>query len=83
MSQLAYNLVKWLPNKKLDIFGKDSLLMTSIPYYILALTMGAGLLLEDPNPFLFIAIIYAVFPLLDEMFSLDSRNPNNKERVQL
>lgn len=27
----------WLPRKKIDIFGKDSLLNSSIPYYMLTI----------------------------------------------
>jgi hypothetical protein len=33
------------------------------------------------KPFVFIAIVYAVFPFLDEFFSLDERNPSTKERI--
>jgi hypothetical protein len=69
---------KALPSKKLDIFGKNSLLNSTIPYYLLALLSLSGLLFERPNPYPFIVIIYAIFPLLDEFFSLDERNPSNE-----
>jgi hypothetical protein len=32
----------------------------------------------NANPYIFVAIIYAFFPLLDEIFSLDGRNPSNE-----
>ena len=34
-SSLLSNLTKMIPEKRLDIFGKNSLLMTSLPYYTL------------------------------------------------
>lgn len=78
MSQIIERLERALPRKKLDIFGKESLLNSTIPYYLLTLLPASGLLSDKPNPFIFIAIIYAVFPLLDEIFSLDERNPTNE-----
>lgn len=69
---------KALPSKRLDIFGKNSLINSTIPYYVLALLSLSGVMLEKPNPYPFIVIIYAVFPLLDEFFSLDERNPSNE-----
>ncbi len=83
MSQLMERLESLLPNRKLDIFGKDSLLHSTAPYYLLTILPAAGLIGDKPNPYLFIAIIYAVFPLLDEIFSLDERNPSNEERAAL
>lgn len=76
-------LERWLPRKKLDIFGKDSLLKTSLPYYLLTVLPMLNLFNLSPNPYVFIAITYAVFPLLDEIFSLDERNPSKSERIQL
>ena len=78
MSSFIARLEKCLPRKKFDVFGKDSLLKTSIPYYILTLLPTIGLLIERPNPYIFIAISYSVFPILDEIFSFDSRNPTSK-----
>lgn len=75
MSQVISWLEHWLPRKKIDIFGKDSLLKTSLPYYILTVLPAIGLFVDKPNPYLFIAISYSVFPLLDEIFSFDNRNP--------
>jgi hypothetical protein len=38
----------------------------------------AGVTVDNPNPYPFIVIVYAIFPLLDEFFSLDERNPSNE-----
>jgi hypothetical protein len=54
-----------LPRNKIDVFGKDGLLTHSLPYYVLALLTFLGLCLDQPNPWPFIAIVYAGFPLLD------------------
>jgi apolipoprotein N-acyltransferase len=78
MSQIIERLESILPKKKLDIFGKNSLLHSTIPYYLLALLPAAGIAASNPNPYIFVAIIYALFPLLDEIFSLDGRNPSNE-----
>lgn len=65
MNRIISNIERAIPRRKIDIFGKDSLIHTSFPYYILAALTMAGLLMKNPNPFPFIAIIYAAFPLLD------------------
>ena len=78
MSQIIERIEKALPRKKLDIFGKDSLLHSTIPYYLLTLLPLAGISAENPNPYPFIVIVYAIFPLLDEFFSLDEKNPSNE-----
>lgn len=31
---------------------------------------------EGFNPFIFLAIVYSFFPIMDELFSLDSANPS-------
>jgi hypothetical protein len=49
---------------------------TSIPYYLLTFLILPGLIQGGAHPFVFIVIIYAVFPILDEIFSFDERNPN-------
>jgi len=78
MPRIIAILEKWLPRNKFDVFGKESLLKTSIPYYILTLLATIGFFIEKPNPYLFIAISYSLFPILDEIFSFDSRNPTSK-----
>lgn len=56
---------------------------TSLPYYTLAVLTFLGLATDNPNPFPFIAIIYAGFPILDQFFTFDNRNPNDEERLAL
>ena len=65
MNRLLVHLEKVLPRNKVDIFGKDSLIMSSLPYYTLALLALSGFLLKRPNPFPYIAIVYCLFPILD------------------
>lgn len=65
MTQVIDRLEKWLPRKRLDIFGKDSLMKNSWPYYLLTLIPFIGLMSDHPNPFIFIAMTYAGFPILD------------------
>lgn len=50
---------------------------STIPYYLLTILPATAIFIRIPNPCIYIALIYAVFPLLDEIFSLDSKNPNN------
>ena len=57
--------------------------MTSIPYYILAAITIAGYFSISAHAFIFIIIIYAILPLLDEVLSLDWRNPTVEERLKL
>ena len=78
MINVIKHIEKRFPHNNLDIFGKDSLLMTSLPYYILAFASTIPLFLIKPNPFPFIVMIYAAIPLMDEFFSLDQRNPSEK-----
>jgi hypothetical protein len=76
MSALIDRLEKFLPRKKIGTFGKDGLLKNSLPYYVLAFLTFSGLTMKNLNPFPYIAIVYALFPILDEVFSLDERNPD-------
>lgn len=72
-----------LPHKKIDIFGKDSLLKSSLPYYMLTIIPAIVLTLDRPNPYVLIAFAYAGLALLDEVFAFDHRNPTNNERIEL
>ena len=64
--------------KKIHIFNDDKLMNSSIPYYIIALLTTSGFADKDhlPSPFVILALVYVGLPLLDEIFSLDLRNPN-------
>jgi len=76
MNFLVAKLEKSFPRQRISIFGQDNLITSSLPYYILATLSFVGLVLEQPKPFVLIAIVYVLLPLLDEIFSLDVRNPN-------
>lgn len=77
---LAKKLTKAIPPNKIDLFGDDSLLFNAFPYYMLLFisVLSNHLYLETGNSFLIIFINYSVIPLLDEFFSLDSKNPQGK-----
>ena len=72
-----------LPSKKIDAFGKDSLMFSCMPYYILAgITLLAARYSWD-HSWLFVCFLYVFLPFLDEVFSLDLRNPTEQERRKL
>ena len=83
MNKLISQLEQIFPKNKIDIFGKGIIIKSSIPYYLVTVLVGINLLQKKPNPFAFIAVAYALFPTLDEIFSLDNRNPNEEERKSL
>lgn len=65
MEIIADKIEALLPKKKLDIFGKNSLLHNTFPYYLLASMILLGHFGEGENVFMFIFVIYTVLPLLD------------------
>jgi hypothetical protein len=67
-----------MPKKKLNIDNNGYLMRSSIPYYLLAAITFAGIFKMGSNPYVFIVIIYAILPLLDEILSLDWRNPTEE-----
>jgi len=46
-----------------------------IPYYLLAAITFCGIFSIGTSPFVFIVVIYAVLPMLDEVLNLDWKNP--------
>ena len=68
---------KMLPAKKIDVFGKDSLMNSSVPYYILAAIILYGTVSVWDNAWSLIFIAYTILPAFDEIFSHDLRNPSN------
>jgi hypothetical protein len=80
---IIQKLEELMPRKKIqvDLYGK--LLMTSFPYYLLALITIAGYFFIENHSFIFIFVIYALLPILDEIISLDWRNPTAEERIKL
>lgn len=70
---------QWLPRNKFEIFGKNNVVKSPLPYYIMAFVTSLGFLADSIDPFIFLAIVYSFFPIMDELFSLDNANPSEKE----
>lgn len=83
MNAVISGIEKILPKRKVDVFGKNSLMFNSLPYYFLFSIMILFRLGGLQSGFAFIFIIYGVLPLLDEFFSLDQRNPTKEEYQKL
>ena len=65
MARLLTLLSKLVPQRKLDVFGKDSLLSTSLPYYSFVVVMLLGYATFFTQPWFTVALIYSLLPLLD------------------
>lgn len=65
-----------LPVKRYDPFGKNSLMFSTIPYYLFSIVVLTGSSLLWDDAWLLMFIIYGMLPYLDEIFSHDLRNPN-------
>ena len=65
-----------LPGKKIDCFGKEGLLMNSWPYLLLPLIIFISTQVVWDNAWVIMIIIYAILPLVDELFSQDKVNPS-------
>lgn len=72
-----------LPAKKIDVFGKGGLLMTSKPYYLLLLIMILAFQTVWTHAWILVVVIYVLLPFLDEVFSLDEVNPTEVQRKEL
>lgn len=85
LSHAAQRISKVLPSHTVDIFGHDSLLLSTLPYYLLCLItlLGFTVHLTTDNPLIILFIIYSFLPLLDTIFSLDVRNPEKQETKDL
>ena len=83
MEILSNKVIGLLPKNKIHIFGKDGLMNNTIPYYLLAFLMLLASTGSIDVGFFFIFLIYTILPFLDEIFSLDLRNPDEKERKRL
>ena len=77
---LANTILRFVPSHRIDCFGKNSLLFNSAPYYVLLAIMliGIGLFHVTGNAYILLFIIYAILPTLDELITLDTRNPSNE-----
>lgn len=65
-----------LPVKRFDPFGKNSLMFSTMPYYIFAAVVISGSSLIWDDAWLLMLIIYGLLPFLDEIFIHDLRNPS-------
>lgn len=80
---LIQTLEKLLPEKPFQVDTSGKLLMSTIPYYLLAAITLAGIFSMEHHAFIFIIIIYSILPLLDEVLSMDWVNPTKQQRLQL
>ena len=85
MNTMVSTLERVLPEKKIDIFGKDSLMNSTIPYYSLLFFMLASYFIgnELNSPYFVMFMIYGMVPLVDEVVSQDWRNPADHEVLSL
>lgn len=72
-----------LPDKKIDLFGKDGLIMNSAPYYSISFFIFSAIFLLWNHAWIYVLIFYALLPLFDEIFTQDTRNPTEQERRTL
>ena len=56
---------KLLPKRKIDVFNKDWLFMSSIPYYLFASTITIAMALIWNHPWLLMVMYFAGLPLFD------------------
>lgn len=77
LTKISHKLASLLPAHLIDVFGPDGMLFSSIPYYTLTFVIIIGLSIYDhtKNPFILLLIIYGIFPIVDEILTLDTRNP--------
>jgi alkane 1-monooxygenase len=78
MDAIVKSVERLIPAKKIDIFGKDSLMNSSLPYYLMSLIIGYGAFSVWDNAWSLLFITYTLLPALDEIFSHDLRNPTEE-----
>lgn len=83
MQALVTTLEKLVPARKINIFKEEALLMSSLPYYSLLLVMLLGYSAIWNHPWFLAALVYAILPLMDELFLKDYTNPTEEERKEL
>jgi alkane 1-monooxygenase len=75
MSAFVSFFEQLLPAKRIDVFGKDSLMSSPLPYYILPLLLLYASYAVWDNAWSLMFIAYTLLPFLDDVFSYDLRNP--------
>lgn len=75
MSNFFHHLQKFIPERKIEIFDKKDILFSTIPYYSLATVTVLGYRILWDHPWLLVALLYGLLPLMDEIFLKDNVNP--------
>ena len=83
MKSFTELIEKALPSKKIGIFGRGGLLMTSKPYYIFFGILLLGCQIVFTDAWALMVIIYTLMPFLDELFTLDTLNPTEAQCKEL
>lgn len=83
MQTLVDTIRSKLPLQEEGLQTKQRFMKSPLPYYMVSALILIALPLELPNPFPFLAVLYAGFPLLDELFGVDQTNPDKAERLEL
>jgi len=65
MEAMVTAFLRLIPSKKIDMFGEDSLMSSSLPYYLLPVVVGYGILTVWDNAWSLLFITYALLPALD------------------
>ena len=65
MESMVTAFLRLIPSKKIDMFGEDSLMSSSLPYYLLPVVVGYGILTVWDNAWSLLFITYALLPALD------------------
>ena len=65
MRSFIHFLSEYIPEKKVDIFGKGGWLMTCLPYFLLVVIIGLAYNLIWENAWVVMVIIYLLLPYLD------------------
>ena len=78
---LSIQALKLIPSHKVDFFGPTSLLYSTLPYYSLLylIITGIGFYELTRNPYISLFMTYTLIPIIDEMITLDTRNPTYEE----
>ena len=76
MLTLGRKLFSEISGNRVDIFGEQDLTMHVLPYYLLPFVIFIGSFLLIDYPWFIIVIVYTLLPLMDEIFSLDTKNPS-------
>ena len=69
VAEILSRVAGLFPEKKLNCFGQDSLMTTSIPYYLIMVSTLGFLTGTVTNNYVFIFFVYTVLPLMDELLS--------------